>query len=388
MTRQVSTSATGAPRLDWQAFRRLMPVAERWAYFDHAAVAPLTAPAQKVLADWAADVAANGDVYWPRWAQGLPQVRRTAAELIGADADEVALVRNTTEGVNLVAEGFPWQPGDNLVTLADEFPTNQYAWLNLASRGVETRRLPTTNGRYDLADLAALCDQRTRLISISWVNFAHGWRNDLDALAELAHSRGAYLFVDAIQGLGVLPLDVRRTPVDFLAADGHKWLLGPEGAGLFYLRREHLDLLRPLGVGWNSVVGSHDFSRIDFRLKPSAERYEGGTWNMGGLLAMGESLKLLAQLGTAACEERILHLTDQACERLGSVGAEIMSDRSGPRRSGIVSFTVPGRDPQELRAQAIKQGVVLSCRGGGLRISPHVYNDETDVDRLIAAITQ
>jgi selenocysteine lyase/cysteine desulfurase len=247
----------------WLELRRQMPCAEKWAYFDHAAVAPISAPARTALVAWANDLAENGCADWPRWAERLEDVRRRGAELISASTDEIALIRNTTEGVNLVAEGFPWQAGDNVVVPADEFPTNLYPWMNLAARGVEVRRVPVDQGRVDLDRLAAACDARTRIVAVSWVGYASGWRNDVDALVELAHGRGALLFLDAIQGLGVFPLDVRRTPVDFLAADGHKWLLGPEGAGLFYLRREHLDLLRPVGLGWNSVVQSYDFDRIE-----------------------------------------------------------------------------------------------------------------------------
>ena len=147
--------------------------------------------------------------------------------------------------------------------------------------------MPTDGGRLDLDRLAAACDDRTRIVSVSWVAYASGWRHDLDRLAELVHRRGALLFLDAIQGLGVFPLDVRKTPVDFLAADGHKWLLGPEGAGIFFIRREHLDRLRPVGVGWNSVRGAHDFSRIELLFKDTAARYEGGSQNVAGLSALG-----------------------------------------------------------------------------------------------------
>jgi cysteine desulfurase / selenocysteine lyase len=370
----------------WAEFRRQMPVARRWAYLDHAAVAPISGPAAETLSGWAEDASLNGDTSCPRWYRELEDVRRTAAGLMGASTDEVALIGNTTAGITLVAEGFPWKPGDNVVTRADEFPSNQYPWLNLASRGVEVRRVATDGTDSDLDRLAEACDERTRIVTVSWVTFATGWRHDLDRLAEMVHRRGALLFVDAIQGLGVFPLDVAATPVDFLAADGHKWLLGPEGAGLFFARREHLDRLRALGVGWNSVVHSHDFNHIELRLKPRAERYEGGSPNTVGLLALGASLRLLAELGTERIAGRVLELTDLACERLASLGAVVHSDRRGPRRSGIVSFELPGRDPQALRQRCLEGGVVLSCRAGRLRISPHAYNDPGDLDRLVEAL--
>lgn len=375
------------PASTWEDFRRQMPVARRWAYLDHAAVAPLSGPAQAALSQWNDDATLNGDVGCPAWGRQVEQLRGSAARLIGAQPAEIALVANTTAGINLVAEGFPWEPGDNVVTRADEFPSNQYPWLHLASRGVETRRVPTDDGRLDLDRLAAACDHRTRIVTISWVAYASGWRHDLDQVAKIAHDCGALLFLDAIQGLGVFPLDVSRTPIDFLAADGHKWLLGPEGAAIFYCRREHLDLLRAVGVGWNSVVDEHDFHRINLVLKDTAQRYEGGSQNSAGLLALGASLEMLLGYGMEAISARVLEITDLACRRLQEVGATIISDRRPPQKSGIVAFEMPGRDPQEIRRRCLDREVVLSCRAGRLRLSAHAYNNAEDIERLVAAIT-
>jgi selenocysteine lyase/cysteine desulfurase len=370
----------------WQSFRLQMPVTEKWAYFDHAAVAPLPAPSEQAIVAWAHQVAREGDTCWPAWNRRVEEARGLAARLLGADEAEVALVHSTTEGISLVAEGFPWRAGDNVVTPANEFPSNLYPWMNLAARGVETRRVPVEGGRLDLDRLEAACDARTRMISVSWVGYLSGWRVDLDALVALARRRGALLFVDAIQGLGVFPLDVKATPIDFLAADGHKWLLGPEGAGLFYTRREHLDLLRPLGVGWHSVEHAGDYGRIELKLKSSAARYEGGTQNMAGFIGLAESLERLLDLGTAAIAERVLDIADLACRRLREAGAVIASPHDGPHRSGIVAFELPGEDATTVRQRCLAAGVVLSARSGKLRISPHAYVNEADVERLIAAL--
>jgi cysteine desulfurase / selenocysteine lyase len=369
----------------WEVLRRLMPSAGNWTYFDHAAVAPLSAPARAALAAWADDLAINGAANWPKWAAQLEHVRRRGAELLHADPTEIALVSNTTAGINLVAEGLPWRAGDNVVAPADEFPSNLYPWMNLASRGVELRRVQTDGN--PLAELCAACDARTRLVTVSWVGYASGWRHDVDALAEAVHERGALLFLDAIQGLGLFPLDVRQTPVDFLAADGHKWLLGPEGAGLFFTRREHLDLLRPIGLGWNSVVQAHEFSHVELNLKPAASRYEGGSYNMPGLLALGASLELLAPYSLAQRAERVLELTALVCERLAKLGASIVGCREPEHASGIVSFELPGRPSPELRRRCRERHVIVSCREGRVRVSPHVYNTEDDVERLIEALS-
>ena len=372
--------------------RAEMPVVEQWAYFDHAAVAPLTAVAARTLREWTDEALAHGDTAWQGWARRTESTRDAAARLIGAHSDEIALVPNTTTGISLVAEGLDWKSGDNLVTLADEFPSNAYPWLNLADRGVETRRVPTDHsGRLDLDQLFKACDARTRIISLSWVGYATGYRHDVARIVERAHERGILVLVDAIQGLGAFPFDVRKTPVDFLAADGHKWMLGPEGAGIAYIRRERLERLRAFGVGWHSVVHASDYTRIELALKPTAARYEGGSQNMAGMLAFGASLELLLELGAERLAASVLDITDQACVRLAEIGATIVSDRrlehrGGEQRSGIVAFELPGRQPLAVKNHCLRQGVVLSCRAGRLRISPHGYNNGEDVDRLIDAL--
>jgi selenocysteine lyase/cysteine desulfurase len=363
-----------------------MPVAKMFAYFDHAAVAPISLPAREAMQRWLDQAAESGDTVWPQWNQQVEQARDAAAGLLGAQRSEIALVTNTTAGISIVAEGFPWQSGDNVVTLDNEFPSNQYPWLNLASRGVECRRVSTDQGVVDIDRLLAACDDKTRLVAISWIGFASGYRIDLTELSERVHKLGAKLLVDAIQGLGVFPLAVHEANIDFLAADGHKWLLGPEGAGIFFVRRDLLDLLRPTCVGWHSVASGSSFDKIELLFRPDAARFEGGSQNMAGMIGLWASLEMLLAAGTQTISERILAYTELACERLRRAGATILSIRDGVHDSGIVGFSWPHGDPLALRKACLEQGVVLSCRSGRLRISPHAYNDEEDLDRLIAAL--
>jgi len=374
---------------NWQRFRESMPITKKWAYFDNAAVAPLPSPAKNAALRWADEASAEGDTVWPQWAAAIEKTRAAAASMMGAELSEIALVSNTTTGIGMVAEGFPWQSGDNIVTLANEFPSNLYPWMNLASRGVTARLVPVERGRVDFERLLATCDERTKMIAVSWVGYASGWRIDVAELVRLAHERGILVCLDAIQGLGVFPLDVRETEVDFVAADGHKWMLGPEGAGILFVQQKHLDMLRPIGIGWNSVVHQYDFSHIELKLRGCAARYEGGSQNMVGLLALGASLDMLASFGLTShhspIADRVLSITDLACERLAEIGAIILSHRESDHRSGIVSFELPGRDPMEARRQCLEKGVALSCRNGRLRISAHAYANTEDVDRLINA---
>jgi selenocysteine lyase/cysteine desulfurase len=331
-------------------------------------------------------VAENGDVNEPGWNKRVEEIRGLVAQLINADPLDVAFVKNTSEGIGIVAEGFPWQPGDNVITAAEEYPANIYPWMNLAARGVELRLLGSRGSRIGLDDLRSAIDARTRIVSLSAVEYASGFRNDLEAVAALCRRHGILLCVDAIQALGALPLDVRGIPVDFLAADGDKWMLGPEGAGILYIRRDLVEQLRPVGVGWNSVVGARDFSRTDFRLKPNAGRWESGSLSVAGVVGLGASLELLLGLGIRTVGERVLELTDYLCEQATRANIEVFSSRQPQDRSGIVSLVALGPDPRAIVRRCRAEGVVINQRGGRLRVSPHCYNTPAELDRLIELI--
>lgn len=374
----------------WQMLRQAMPITRKWAYFDHAAVAPIPLPTAEAITKWTHQAAHEGDTVWPEWEQLIEQTRKSGAQLIGADTDEIALVSNTTQGINYVAEGISWKPGDNLVVLGNEFPSNLYPWLHQESKGVEVRVIPVDGIEPDLNRIAEACDANTRILTISWVGYKSGWRIDPAQLAKIAHDAGALFFLDAIQGMGVFPLDVRAADIDFLAADGHKWMLGPEGAGLFYCKKELLDELHPIGIGWNSVADRKNFDKTDLTFRASAARYEGGSQNMPGLIGLGASLKLLLEYGagpkTSAIGDRVLQVTDWACEALSSAGAELISSRQGDERSGIISFRLPGKLPAAIRAAGQETGVNFSVRGDAVRVSAHAYNDQSDIERLVATL--
>jgi selenocysteine lyase/cysteine desulfurase len=374
--------------MDWEKLRAEFPVTRRWAFFDHAAVAPISGRAQQALADWAADMAENGDVNERHWLDRIEEVRRLAAQLINADPLDIAFVKNTSEGIGIVAEGLSWQAGDNMVTAAEEYPANIYPWMNLNDRGVEVRLVAGRDRRLWLDDFKALMDARTRLVSVSSVEFASGFRNDLNGLGALCRERGILFFVDAIQSLGVLPLDVQQTPIDFLAADGHKWLLGPEGAAIFYVRRKLVERLHTIGVGWNSIIGARDFSRIDFRLKPHAGRWESGSLNVAGITALGASLALLLEIGIPAIAERVLELTDYLCDKAQRAGCEVYSSRRPEDKSGIVSIMLPGADVRQTVKQCRAEGIVVNQRAGRVRISPHCYNTHGEIDRLVDTLVK
>jgi selenocysteine lyase/cysteine desulfurase len=369
----------------WSAFREHFPVTARWAFLDHAAVAPLPAPAVEALRVYADSLAGNGIAAVKTWTDRLARVRQSAARLINAPtADDVYFVPSTTHGITVVAEGFPWSNGDNVVLAAEEYPANQYPWMNLADRGVEVRSVPSRGNRITIDDIRAAMNDRTRVLTVSSVEFASGFRNDLDALGELCNDRGVFFFVDAIQSLGAFPLDVQKTPIDALAADGHKWLLGPEGAGIGYVRREWVERLHPIGVGAFSVVRPLDFSTIDFKLKPHAGRWEGGAMNVPGLTALGASLDLLLEAGIANVGRRVIELTDYLCDHAASRGWTVFSSREAAEKSGIVSLVHPTLPAAEIQKRCRAAGVIVNNRSDRTRVSPHAYNTEAEIDQFLS----
>lgn len=390
--RQISPETVDVDQSPWSWWRQQMPISRQWAYFDHAAVAPLSGPAAEAIRRWTAQAVDLGDTVWPQWATSCDQLRRTAAELIGADWREITLVPNTTSGINLVADGWPWRPGDNVVIPAGEFPSNLYPWLNQRDRGVEVRVVDRRDGQVLVDDLIDRVDERTQIIAVSWVGYASGFRVDIESLVEQAHRRGVAVFLDAIQGLGIFPLDVSSVPVDFLAADGHKWLLGPEGAGVAMIRRQHWNKIRPTNVGWASVKNSHNYSDPVFQLSDGASRFESGSANMVGAVALLASLEMFRQVrrthGDTAIGDRVLHSTRQLDQLLRQVGAVTRLPIDPMHQSGILTFEVPGVEPAEIRRQAMERKVVLSCRDGGVRASVHAYNDQQDLQRLADVVRE
>lgn len=365
--------------------REQFPVTGSWAFLDHAAVSPLPLTAVAALRAYADGIAAHGIADVGRWVGRVAEVRKLAARLINAAPDDVYFVPNTTHGISLVAEGYPWRAGDNVVLAAEEYPANQYPWLNLAHRGVEVRTVASRGSRIAIDDLRNAMDARTRVLTVSMVEFASGFRHDLAALGELCRERDIFFFVDAIQGLGVFPLDVQALPIDALSADSHKWLLGPEGAGVGYIRREWVERLHPFGVGAFSVLNPLAFSTIDFRLKPHAGRFEGGALNIGGITAMGASIELFLNTGIASIECRVLELTDYLCDRARARGWTVFSSRADSDKSGIVSLVHPSLPSHEVMKRCGAAGVVVNSRAERVRVSPHAYNTEAELDRFLAA---
>lgn len=373
---------------DVERFRALFPVAQEWAYLNHCGVSPLATPVAAAMHRFIEDQQNHGVMHSPRWHERALETRQKAAALINATAEEIAFVPNTVAGVAIVSGGLPWREGDNVLTVHGEYPANVYPWLNLAPLDVQTRIVPDRAGRVVLDDLFAAADSRTRLIALSFVEFTNGFRNDLARVGEFCRRRGILFLVDAIQGLGALPLDVAAMQIDFMAAGSHKWLLGPIGCGIFYCRLALLDRLRLIQAGPGSMVPRAEYLPYDLTLKPTAQRFEPGAENQAGIHGLAATLELLADAGIANIERHLLGLLDHAVQVLQAKSCDILSSLAPAERSGMIAFRSPAIATPDLVARLRAAKVVVTARSGGIRIAPHLYNNRDDIDRLLAEVPQ
>ncbi|HZZ42034.1 MAG TPA: aminotransferase class V-fold PLP-dependent enzyme [Tepidisphaeraceae bacterium] len=370
------------------------PVLRNWVFLNHAGVCPLPRVAAEALRTYAQQAEAAGYL-GAAWYLELEKLRQETAALINAHRDEIAFVKNTSEGLSIVARGIDWQWGDRIVTTNVEYPANVYPWMDLVhTRAVKlvmaeevedngVRRVPTEK------IIEAASHPRTRMVSLSHVQFASGQRMDVEAIGKFCRERAILFCVDAIQTMGILPVDVKGMNIDYLAADGHKWLLGPEGAGVFYCRKELQEHTRPLMVGWLNVVNAMEYGSYDYTLKPDAGRFECGTYNVAGLLALRASMGLIRSVGVEAVRARIKHLTDDLAAGLAGRGFRVVSPRGEGEWSGSVCFVLPGQDHSRIVSDLRKQyRMEIALREGRLRASPHFYNTEQQIDALIAALPQ
>ncbi len=374
------TKAKGAPA--WQRYRDRFPVTRNVIYLNHAAVAPLARPAAEAMQRLATDACEFGSLHYSEWLEAYDGLRVAAARLIGAEPGEIAIVKNTSEGIATVAAGIDWRAGDKVVGFREEFPANYYPWIRLAKKGVKVEWLSITD---PLETVEQAC-RDARLLAISFVNYLSGYRVDLEAIGEICARHGCLFFVDAIQGLGAFPVNVRRARIHALSADGHKWLLGPEGCGILYIQKDVQDLIEPVEFGWTNVAHYADYASRDMTLRPDAGRYECGTLNTIGCFGLRAAIELLLEVGMEEIGHEVLERAMQVAEGVRRMGYTVMGEGERERRSGIVTFRKEGVDSRLVVRNLRQAGVVTAARQGWVRSSPHFYISPEDIERMLAAL--
>ena len=366
--------------------RNLFPITEHYIYLNHAGVAPMSERARAAVLS-VAQVATEqplGEEFWL-----VPQkLQESIGTLINAPAESISLVRSTAHAISLLAGGLDWKHGDNVVGAKGEYPANVYPWLALQDRGVEMRFAPNDGGRVEPESVLELVDGRTRVVALSQVEFWNGYRVDLESIGRECRKRGVILAVDAIQSAGVLRLDMERMPVDFLAAGSYKWLLGPPGIGFAYWHPDLIGRVRPLLVGVGSVKRNQEFFDYDLDFAPTAQRFQESGTSLLNAAAFQAGVDLFLEVGPAVVEERVLALSSMLAERLADAGCEVVEPwpRRNEESSGIVSFRKPGQSAQEVMRDLNASKVVCRTHADFVRLSPHFYNTEEEIDRVIAFV--
>jgi len=368
--------------------RSLFPALSRLTYLNSAAVSPIPTTAISAINEQLNDVAANGSMSFSNWVDTKDRARALVAEMLHVRSDQIAFTRNTSDGFSSIANGLTWTAGENIVSFAGEFPANFYPWRRIRDEfGVELRLAAESGGRVDLDELISMIDSNTRVVALSAIQYSSGFRSDLERVGRAARDVDALFCVDIIQAFGAIPFDLPAQYVDAACGASHKWLCAPEGCGIIYLSDRARERVRPTLVGWISVDEPWDFDDRDQSFKSTALAWESGTGCSALFYGMEQSLKLLHETGATTIERHLKQLSDRLCDGINSERYEIVSSRAGGESSAIVCIRDRGgRTPNELYNELEAKNIIVSPRGDRLRISPHFYNNETDIDTLIEAL--
>jgi cysteine desulfurase / selenocysteine lyase len=363
----------------WEQYADQFPVRERLVYLNHAAVAPLCRPAAEAMKRLADDALQFGCLHYDQWMAAYEGVRVAAARLIGAHRSEIAIMKNTSEGIATVAMGLDWKPGDRVVGFQEEFPANYFPWKRLEERGVAVTWL-SAKDPLDRIDEAC---RGARLLSISFVQYLTGHRAPLSAIGEVCRRNQCIFMVDAIQGLGAFPVDVRACGIHALAADGHKWLLGPEGCGVLYVEQALQERVSPIEFGWYNVARYADYTAHDMTLRADAGKYECGTLNTIGCFGLRAAIEFLLEVGIERINPVVVSLADRIASGVQAKGYELAEERTPETSAGIVSFRKAGTEARETVRKLQLGGVLAAPRGGWVRTSPHFYVSPEEIDRML-----
>lgn len=371
-----------APASLWSLYRDQFPVTGNLVYLNHAGVAPLCKRASEAMKQLVEDTTLYGSHHYEHWLDAYEGVRVAAARLLNAHRSEIAIVKNTSEGIATVALGIDWRAGDKIVGFQEEFPANYYPWKRLEAQGVTTEWLSATDPLEKIDEAA----RGARLLALSYVQYLSGHRADLNAIGEICQRRGCLFFVDAIQGMGAFPIDVRSARIHALAADGHKWMLGPEGCGVLYVQQDIQDSIEPVEFGYTNVAHYGDYGVRDLTLRPDAGRYECGTLNTVGCFGLRAALEFILEIGVDQIACAVQAIADQVAEGTRRKGYEILGTRTPENGAGIVSFRHPAIDSRMVVRELKEKGFATAPRQGWVRTSPHFYISPADVEALVDAL--
>ncbi len=368
--------------------RAQFPVIKRYTYLNHAAVGPLPLRVLDEVSRINQDKGYSGGLHWMDWEEEAEETRKIIARFINADPEEIAFAQNTSAGLSTIANGINWEKTDNIVINDLEFPSNIFPWQIQAKRhGLVTKTVQQRNEELAIDDFEEKIDRHTKIVAVSHIQFSNGFKVDLQRLSKLAHENGGYVVTDAVQSLGQMPIDVKKLDVDFLATSGYKWLLSPIATGFLYIKKELIDEIEPSIVGYRTDENYHEYSYRTIRPALTARRFEHGQINFPGIAGMRAAIELLDSFGIYNIEKRIRKLVDHLIADISELrGLKVLSSMKPEHRNGIIK--VGGLDnPDDVVKKLKEENIVISSRAGGLRISPHFYNTEKEIEQLLDVLS-
>jgi cysteine desulfurase/selenocysteine lyase len=365
----------------FESYRSLFPITQNDIYVNHAAVSPMSTRVVSAITDLLQHLSTGKIDLFSLFVEKRKELKRNLAGLIQAEADQIAIIPNTSEGLNWLVGSLTWKEGDRVLLVENEFPANIYPFMNLQNKGVELDYVPVHDGKISTDDIKKFITSRTKLLSISFVEFLNGFRNDLVTIGNICKDHDIIFSVDGIQGIGALPLDVDQAHIDFISAGGHKWLMSPQGCGFMYIAPELHARLQPVFAGWLSVKDSWNF--LDYKLDflESAERYEIGTPNFIGIVGAATATGILTEINPVRTEKHLLNLGKKLIHGLTESGLTYIGSDQDNEKSGIYSFTGP--DVENLFQFLGHERIHLSLRNKALRFSPHFYNTDEEMEQII-----
>lgn len=364
------------------------PLSSELIYLNHAAVAPWPQRTSHAVSLFAQQNTTYGSLFYLDWLKKETELREQLQALLNAPSvNDIALVKNTSEALSFVAYGLNWQTGDNIVSSNEEFPSNRIVWQSLADQGVEFREAELADAESPEEALFALVDENTRLITVSSIQFASGLRLDIDKIGQFCQANKILFCIDAIQSLGAVQFDVQRCQADFVMADGHKWMLGPEGLGVFYTSPAAREQLKLTQYGWHMMKNTHHYENKPWDIHPTAQRFECGSPNMLGIHAFSASLSLLLETGMQTVEQKVLANANYLIAAIKlHPRLQLLTAEKATLQSGIVLFKPTHIAKEELYAYLQKNHIICAMRGEGIRFSAHFYHSLEELDKAVNLI--
>ncbi len=369
--------------MDIITIREKIPTLKTLIHLNCAAVAPLFSDTITEMQNFLENRGERAYFNFFEWLDQMEECRKKAAEFVNASPEEIAFMLNTSQGINTVAHMINWEKGDNIITSDLEFPSNSMPWYSLKKKGVEVRQIKNTNGEILIEDIEKALNERTRAVALSYVQFGNGFRINLKEVSKLCREYNTFLFSDAIQGLGAVSFDVKEMGIDFFASASYKWLMGPLGIGIFYIRKDLLDEFDPPYMGWFSLKNHEDFDRpgiSEFKFADCARKFETGGRSFTLIMGLKKSLEILADVGIDTIERRVLTLSKYVIDNAKAV----QTPHDEEKRAGIVNIVHP--EPEKAVEKLGEKNVLVSARMNGIRVSTHFWNTEEDIDRLLETI--